>query len=361
MTLCELEHFEDYDPFPRRGKQKPEPRIKLVAFDEIQLGAERPYLVKDLIPRTGLSVIWGPPKSGKSFWTFDLSMHVALGWPYRGRRTQQGPVCYCAFEGQTGIKSRVEAFRLHHLEESTETVPFYLVPVILDLVKDHAELIAAIRTTLGEEDPVAVVLDTLNRSLAGSESSDTDMSAYVRAADAIREAFNCAVLIVHHCGINDSRPRGHTSLTGAADAQLSVKRDGAGTILVTVECRKDGQEGEAVASKLESVEVGSDEDGEPITSCVIVPAEMSAVSVPRTRMTANQQTMLTLLGTGPISTEEWNTRAREAGIGIKRKADLYDIRNALHRMGLVYEGVNGWSPKMGIQETGTEVVTRYGL
>jgi AAA domain len=106
-------------------------------------------------------------------------------------------------------------------------------PVTMDLVKEHGDLIAAIRN-IGQV-PVAVVLDTLNRSLNGSESSDEDMSAYVRATDAIREAFDCSVLVVHHCGINDSRPRGHTSLTGAADAQLSVKRDYAGNILVTVE------------------------------------------------------------------------------------------------------------------------------
>ena len=56
--------------------------------------------------------------------------------------------------------------------------------------------------------PVAVCLDTLNRSLAGSESSDEDMSAYIRAADAIRDAFGCLVVVVRHCGHNGERPRG---------------------------------------------------------------------------------------------------------------------------------------------------------
>ena len=191
-------------------------RIKLVPFEEICLGNERPYLVKGLIPRTGLTVIWGPPKSGKSFWTFDLIMHVALGWDYRGLRVQQGAVVYCAFEGQSGIKKRVEAFRLQHLAEDARHAPFYLQPGILDLVKDYRELIAAISLALGDTKPTAVVLDTLNRSLRGSENSDEDMSAYIAAADAIREAFDCAVLIVHHCGIVADRPRGHTSLTGAA-------------------------------------------------------------------------------------------------------------------------------------------------
>jgi AAA domain len=116
-----------------------------------------------------------------------------------------------------------------------------------------------------------VVIDTLNRSLAGSESDDKDMGAYVRAADAIREKFSCAVIIVHHCGVNVSRPRGHTSLTGAADMQISVKRDAAKNIIATVEYAKDGPEGAVIASKLEPVDLGRDQDGDPVTACVVMP------------------------------------------------------------------------------------------
>ena len=177
---------------------------------------------------------------------------------------------YCCFEGQSGINARVEAFRQQVQIDRRQDVPFFLQAITLDLVRDHAELIEVVSATLKATKPVAVVLDTLNRSLMGSEFSDTDMSNYVRAADAIRDAFGCSVLVVHHCGINDSRPRGHTSLTGAADAQLAVKRDGGGNIFVTVEFMKDGNEGESIAARLEFVEVGTDEDGEPITSCVVV-------------------------------------------------------------------------------------------
>ena len=109
------------------------------------------------------------------------------------------------------------------------------------------------------------------------------MSAYVRAADAIRDAFDCSVLIVHHCGINDSRPRGHTSLTGAADAQLAVKRDTSGNIFVSVEFMKDGVEGEIVSSRLEQVEVGTDDDGDPIESCVLVASEATRTQASEAR------------------------------------------------------------------------------
>lgn len=247
-------------------------RIKLIPFKEIKLSSKRRYLVKGLVPRVGLCVVWGPPKSGKSFSVFDLVLHSALGWKYRGRRTQQGAVVYCSFEGQSGIEARVEAFRQKHLSKHRDDIPFYVEPVNINLVREHGELIKAIKATLGDTIPIVVVLDTLNRSLQGSESSDEDMTAYIRAADVIRETFNCAVIIVHHCGIDGTRPRGHTSLTGACDAQLSVKRDSDGVIEMKVEWMKDGPEGDTIYNRLESVTVGKDEDGETITSCVVVPA-----------------------------------------------------------------------------------------
>jgi hypothetical protein len=43
--------------------------------------------------------------------------------------------------------------------------------------------------------------------------------------------------------------------------------------------------------------------------------------------------------------EDWNNQAREAGIGVKRKADLNDIRAALLSKGLVRNYADRWSVK----------------
>ncbi len=243
-------------------------RFALQRFATITLDSTSSYLVKGLIPRSGLTVIWGPPKCGKSFWAFDLTMHIAMSKPYRGRCVQQGSVVYLALEGGLGFCRRIEAFRRQH---GAVDPPFYLATRPTDLIRDRAALIEDIKAY--NEFPSVVCVDTLNRSLAGSESKDEDMAAYIRAADAIREAFDCAVLIVHHCGIDGSRPRGHTSLSGAADAQISVTRDAAHNIVARLEWMKDGPEDAVVVSRLEVVELGVDDDGETISSCVIVPAE----------------------------------------------------------------------------------------
>ena len=132
---------------------------------------------------------------------------------------QQGTVVYCSFEGQAGLAARIEAFRQQHLAEEPEDIPFHAQTMTLDLVKQVDDLISAIKGS--SIIPVVVALDTLNRSLRGSENSDEDMGAYIRPAtrserrsavpwsSSITAAFRVRGRVVI--------PR----LTDAADAQLA--------------------------------------------------------------------------------------------------------------------------------------------
>ncbi len=259
---------------PATGNSPPKFRFKLVPFGELRPGIEPLYLVDELIPVAGLVDVWGKAKCYKSFWCLDLMLHVAMGWEYRDRYVRQGAVVYCAFEGAHGYKKRVEALRRHYTIESGTDVPLYVMPGQANLITEHKLLIADIAAQLGDTKPVAVVLDTLNKSLFGSENKDVDMGAYVRAAEAIRDVFGCVVIIVHHCGYDDTRPRGHSSLPGAVDAQLAVTR-AEEIITVTVEMMRDGPEDTQVVSAAEVVEVGQDQNGKTLTSLVIVPSEAS--------------------------------------------------------------------------------------
>lgn len=255
-------------------------RFRLTSFGDMRPGLEPLYLIDELIPIKGLVDIWGKPKCFKSFVTLDMMLHVATGWEYRDRYTRQGVVVYCAFEGAHGYKKRVEALRRHYEITDDTDVPLYIMPGQANLIKDHKLLISDLKTQLGQVTPVAVVLDTLNKSLIGSESKDVDMSAYLRAAEAVRDDFGCVVIIVHHCGLDETRPRGHTSLPGAVDAQLAVAREG-NTVTVTVEMMRDGPEDTSVVSVAQSVEVGEDANGKTLTSLVMTPGEAAATSTRR--------------------------------------------------------------------------------
>ena len=99
------------------------------------------------------------------------------------------------------------------------------------------------------------------------------MRKFICAAEAICAAFGCVVVIVHHCGVAGTRPRGHTSLDGANACQIAVTHDDEGRIIATVEYMKDGQTGAVITCKLDVVRLGHDDDGDEITSCVVVEAD----------------------------------------------------------------------------------------
>ena len=104
----------------------------------------------------------------------------------------------------------------------------------------------------------------------------------------------------------------------------------------------DSEEGEKIAFTLESVTIG-----EETTAPVVIQAEEpSRPATGEPRLSKNQQTMLSLLhaaGQTGLTTEQWNERARAEGVGIKRKADLYDIRESLRGKGLVRLYADRWN------------------
>jgi hypothetical protein len=318
-------------------------RFTLQPFGAIRPSLEVPYTVKGFLPRHGLAVIWGPPKQGKTFFTLDVAMHVCMGWTYHGdRKVTQGAVAYCLFEGMEGFRARVHAFRQEKLTEDADP-PFYLMAEKVDLIADHQQLIERFREQLGDTRPQLLILDTLNRSLNGSESSDEDMSAYVRAADAIKDAFQCLVCIVHHGPHDAQRPRGHGSLMGALDAQIQVSKTG-DKCTAKVELAKDFPDGDQQSFELRQVQIGVDADNEALTSCVVEPIDDTpdANSVAAS-VTGNARTMLTVLqeaGPQGLTTAEWAEQAREAGIRAPRQR-LYEYRVQLKNKRMVHQDQQG--------------------
>jgi len=182
------------------------------------------------------------------------------------------------------------------------------------------------------------------------------MGAYVRAADMLRESFDCAIIIVHHCGIDGTRPRGHTSLTGAADAQLAVCRDAGNNIVVTVECAKDGPQGDAVLSRLEVVNVGTDEDGDPITSCVVIPIDGQPARFAGNRKLSDRQ-RLALNALDECTVTRGQPPPVQFGLPAGLSAvTVSDWREELHRMGVLDR--NAKNPREDFRRVKTSLQAR---
>ena len=243
-------------------------RFPLQQFGQLRASTQADYLVKHHVPRRGLLIVWGPPKTGKSFWVLDLAMHVATGRNYREFKTKQGAVVYVACEGAAAFSGRVNALRNALDISYPDKIPFYLLASRLQLVSEYGALITDIEKQGVKPD--LIVIDTVARTFEGSESDDAAMGNYIKAADFLVTKFSCCVVLIHHCGHKSERPRGHSSLMGAADAQIAVSFDDKERLLETeVEFMKDGVEGKRTQSRLTAVEIGKDDDGEPITTCVV--------------------------------------------------------------------------------------------
>jgi len=101
------------------------------------------------------------------------------------------------------------------------------------------------------------------------------------------------------------------------DTTLHVTKSGTGRT-ATVAKANDSEEGECISFDLESVQIGE----APVV--VAINQTHGHPVAKETKLKGNQQTMFAILhsaGSAGMTVEEWNTEAREAGIGLKRRPD----------------------------------------
>lgn len=233
------------------------------------------WRIRDLIPERGLCMLWGAPGSGKTFLALDMACAIARGIPWLGRRVRPGLVVYWAAEGH--LRVRLDAYMRAHEVGPDDLRRLRVVQAAGDLLDagQLEEFVAMLREL--DETVAQVVVDTTNRAMPGAdENSPEDMGALIAACKQIEEVTGCHVLLVHHSGKDAARgSRGHSSLHGAVDAELSVRKDGSVRTL-SAEKVRDGDTGPVAVLKLAVVDLGAardhDPDAEPderITSCVV--------------------------------------------------------------------------------------------
>jgi hypothetical protein len=124
------------------------------------------------------------------------------------------------------------------------------------------------------------------------------MGSFVRSLDQIRDELRCHVAAVHHAGKDQSKgSRGHSLLHCAVDTEIQITRDDAsGISTATVTKQRDGSTGADIAFRLRQVELGRDQDGELVTSCIVEPvAEVPQKQRAKSKLTAATARALELL------------------------------------------------------------------
>jgi AAA domain len=327
--------------------------LKLTYFDDCGKTALRRWILKGIIARSETSAWVAPPGAGKSALLTEIALHCAAMRDWRGHRAKEAcGVVVFALERADLFKRRLDFYRQR---DHLHGLPIAVVDVVIDLL--NPACVGTIVATVREAErnfgrgAGLLVFDTFNKGIAaggGDEDKAKDMN---RAAANLRQVHsrlenNAHIALVGHTGKDESRgARGSNAHLGDVDVMTQISGDTVKTAAVTK--GNDQAERTLAVFKMEVVETGRDEDDEPITTSVVSADHVEAL--PRTKkekLTPNQQTLFGMLhaaGAGGLMLDEWNSQARDAGIGTKRKADLNDIRAALLSKGMVKEYSGRWT------------------
>jgi hypothetical protein len=275
----------------------------LERWSEITFDSAEEWLVKRVVPRRGVAVIYGKPATFKSFVASRIALNCAMGWPWAGHSVFKASVVYIAAEGAAGLRKRKAGYVKAYPD--LKAVPFWLVSTAPNLGVEPGDLPDLIRAIENADmSPGLIVLNTLAQTLGGSDENGTGMTAFLSNAGKLAEKFGCLVLIVHHVGHGDERRmRGHSSLGGGVDAQILCERqEGSLAATLTVIKLKDDASDVQFTVRLSRIVIGYDDDGEEISTLIVEAVEETerAAKAPAPRSIPPQQRMLMAVVVGAI-------------------------------------------------------------
>jgi len=232
------------------------------------------WALKRWLPSNGLVMMHGPSGGGKTFVVLDWCLAIAGGLEERmGHKVNQGTVVYLAGEGHHGLRGRIAVWKQ---ENKVGSLDMYLSRDGCDLntAEGYQRVVDNIRGT--GKTPSLIVVDTLHRFLQGDENSAQDTKTMLDACGGLITEFGCAVILVHHTGVNSEaqhRARGSSAWRGALDIEISIvpASEHGDPMEIIQRKSKDAEIAETMYCRLDSVAIRGwyDEDNEPVTSAVV--------------------------------------------------------------------------------------------
>lgn len=252
------------------------------------------WLIKGWVQANALMMCFGESGAGKTFFVLDLALTIASGMTdWHGHRVKPGPVVYLAGEGHYGLKARIAAW-VHERGRDVDDIYVSESACDLNTADGYNRVVREINDYKAQ--PVLIVVDTLNRFLLGDENKADDARSLIDACGKLMQQYRCSVLIVHHTGVSPdarTRARGSSAFKGAMDVELLVEAVTGGAIKVTQTKSKDAEAPMPLCfDKVQTTVPGwYDDDGDPVTSVVLEPADLDERTEPKKRSKAAQRGM----------------------------------------------------------------------
>lgn len=327
-SATELQALAKISPSPVEPEEADDLDDEFIPMgDFIAAPPDSSYLVKGVLPASGLGQVFGCSHVGKSFVLIDLACHIALGWDWHGYKVKKAPVLYIAAEGVAGLKLRFRAWFQTHNVAPPKNLRIRTIPA--DLTTADTTAAIAERMKKLPERPGLVMVDTFATNYGpGSENDAEDMNAAIAGLRTLKG--DGLILTAHHTGHGDkTRSRGHSSLFAALDVEMQVTQDADQRIKVGHTKLRDGDKLETIAAfNLQKVPLPwADVDGDPLNSAVLAKTELpEQTGTCSARLPASQRIALDALRTAliehgtedkgvvSVAEDQWRKAAYDGGI-----------------------------------------------
>lgn len=256
-----------------------------------------PALIKNLLPKDGVTIIGGQSGAGKTFVVCNLAVSLASGADFFGRRVKETVgVAILAAEGAATLPIRLKV--AGEAVVGDDPLPIAHTSIATNLMDKRevarvVEILQGIDQRFRDQFDVrlgAVFIDTVAAAFAfDDENSNSEVGKAIKNMAAIGSALGALVVAVHHFGKDASTGlRGGSNWRGGSESVLAVyvQRDEVNKVTkreLSLFKSRVGEEGPIAPFELQYVRVGDDEDGDPIGTCIVVPGQPSelAISVAR--------------------------------------------------------------------------------
>jgi hypothetical protein len=277
--------------------------LRLTFFDECNETVPKRWLIKNVIALGETSSWIAPPGRGKSALHSDICVHLAAGKAWRGHKTKGRFGCvYFAFERADLVKRRNAAYARRY---GFKGLPIAVAAQIIDLM--HPDCVNVILATIRAAEerfgvPVRyIVIDTFAKGIAaggGDEDKARDQNKCLTNLRRLHERADLHIAIVGHTGKDETKgSRGSNAHPADADLQVQIFGDGDKIKNARVIKGNDQPECELTAFQLESADLGTDDDGDPITTVIVSDKTFGAqrATTPPGRLPKSAQTALRAL------------------------------------------------------------------
>lgn len=204
------------------------------------LAIQSPWIVRGILERGTVALLYGPPSSFKTFVAIDLGVRLAVGRAVWNHDTRQSAVAFFSGEGQRAVARRVLAATIPSPDKAALERNFLLIPEVLDLTDDVS--VAEATSILRGVRPGLAIIDTFSIASPGiDENAAGEVAEALGRCRRLAVDLDCCVLLVHHTTKDGKSERGSSVFRANVDAAYRVVGDKP-NLRVTVCCDKNRDE-----------------------------------------------------------------------------------------------------------------------